>query len=913
MFALFSLELWRFASNGTLPINKKMLLADLVPSRRPLGALLVASALAITSFAGLSGAAGGGSVAFAQLTPGAPMQVEAVTDPYFSSVPSSADYSSPANSDGAGDPAATDQQLLGQGNVQQAWTGEPDASVQAPVIAVVDSGVNPTPDLGGRLLPQVNFYPTISEPVWEGSASSPALYVSGASETTTARGFGYTVTVVSGGSSTSTPFTYTSTDPNDTSGSGTATNAIASPVGHEGLTITFGAGTTYPAGATYTLQWTNVNDDMGHGTSVATVAAGGTGGSSYATGVCPTCEVLPVRVGGIDPSTGAEDFTSTTVAGGIVYAASQPGVKVINLSLGGLSDPAGTFSAVPDGGLSYQLADGQPADDISSGSQGMLQFAVNYAISQGVTVVAAVGNYSSAFPVYPAADQGVLSVASVEPNGKFSYWTQHNGTGADWVDVGAPGCFNMEVYIGGFNGEVMPGGDFCGTSSSSPYVAGIVGLMYEAYPDLTPAQVVSLIEGSATNPLAQGNYWWTYTANDPSGSQPLYCGNQFCTAFDAGVYTGSVAGPTYTLTATASNGTVTNFEYSSNDPSDPSGTFTTTEPAPWPVGTKGLSVIPANDTYPAGESWTTVEGGTNYGTVNAASAVDAACGLNPSGCQQPPTSTTTTPPTATTAPPPTTVPPTATPTVTATTNVPAPSLGGGPPGGGGGFPVIGGGGSAPASGGGGGAPAPSGSAPPSENLGPVAPATPPTTAPKKAVPLPSSPPLAVADELAHGTAAAMAPGAKGWWGVMPAGKVTVHGNAHFYGEPKKVGSTVVALAPTSNGKGYWLVTKTGQVFAFGDAKAYGHVKEKLSTVVALAPTSNGKGYWLVTKTGQVFAFGDAKAYGHVKENAPSATTKDPVVTVIADKSGYTLLLSHGSQVGYAAPERAAVKKPDEQK
>ncbi|MHB1497712.1 MAG: hypothetical protein ACYCXN_07370, partial [Acidimicrobiales bacterium] len=139
------------------------------------------------------------------------------------------------------------------------------------------------------------------------------------------------------------------------------------------------------------------------------------------------------------------------------------------------------------------------------------------------------------------------------------------------------------------------------------------------------------------------------------------------------------------------------------------------------------------------------------------------------------------------------------------------------------------------------------------------------------------------------------------------------GDAKAYGHVKEKLSTVVALAATSNGKGYWLVTKTGQVFAFGDAKAYGHVKEKLSTVVALAPTSNGKGYWLVTKTGQVFAFGDAKVGKKIDKNAPSATTKDPVVTVIADKSGYTLLLSHGSQVGYAAPERAAVKKPDEQK
>jgi hypothetical protein len=51
----------------------------------------------------------------------------------------------------------------------------------------------------------------------------------------------------------------------------------------------------------------------------------------------------------------------------------------------------------------------------------------------------------------------------------------------------------------------------------------------------------------------------------------------------------------------------------------------------------------------------------------------------------------------------------------------------------------------------------------------------------------------------------------------------------------------------------------------------------------------------VTKTAQVFAFGDTKVGKKDRQERTFGDDEDPVATVIADKSGYTLLLSHGSQ------------------
>jgi subtilisin family serine protease len=117
---------------------------------------------------------------------------------------------------------------------------------------------------------------------------------------------------------------------------------------------------------------------------------------------------------------------------------------------------------------------------------------VSYAQSKGALVVAAAGNNSSNAPFYPASYPGVLSVAASDQFDKlFSY-----SDFGSWVDVAAPGS----------NYTVAPSGNsynFGGTSSASPLVAGIAGLLLSAVPAATAADVAAAIT-QTTDPLTAG-------------------------------------------------------------------------------------------------------------------------------------------------------------------------------------------------------------------------------------------------------------------------------------------------------------------------------------------------------------------------------------------------------------------------
>lgn len=196
-------------------------------------------------------------------------------------------------------------------------------------------------------------------------------------------------------------------------------------------------------------------DDHGHGTAAAGVLAARTNNIEGLAGVCWSCALMSVKV--LD-ATGSGN--TSTIAQGIVWAVDH-GADVINLSLGG------------------------------PGSQ-TLGLAAAYAASKGVLLVAAAGNSGVSTPMYPAALPEVVSVAATDQADQRYSWSNFG----PWVQVAAPGCNIAPLRGGGY-------GNFCGTSSATPVVAGLAGLALSAKPTATRAELEHAIR-SAVVPVSAG-------------------------------------------------------------------------------------------------------------------------------------------------------------------------------------------------------------------------------------------------------------------------------------------------------------------------------------------------------------------------------------------------------------------------
>jgi len=182
----------------------------------------------------------------------------------------------------------------------------------------------------------------------------------------------------------------------------------------------------------------------GHGTAVASIIVGN---SENQQGIAPAASILSVRV--LDKDGEGDSFT---VARGIVEAVDR-GADVINMSLGGES------------------------------SSSVLEQAVRYAQSNGVTVVAAVGNEGQEGVAYPARYDGVVGVTSLDANGRASGFANY-GKG---VDVGAPG---VGVHTAWADEETV---SFSGTSTASAFVAGVLAAELSKNPGIPREQTVELL------------------------------------------------------------------------------------------------------------------------------------------------------------------------------------------------------------------------------------------------------------------------------------------------------------------------------------------------------------------------------------------------------------------------------------
>lgn len=199
-------------------------------------------------------------------------------------------------------------------------------------------------------------------------------------------------------------------------------------------------------------------DDNGHGTAVAGVAAAQGNDGIGVAGAAWNISILPVKVMN---SSGSGSYSA--IANGITYAADR-GARVINLSLGGTS------------------------------ASSTLQNAVSYAWNKGCVIIAAAGNNASSATVYPAAYPNVVAVSATTSSDTRASFSSYGS----FVDLCAPGENITTTWLN--SGYIT----ISGTSFSSPLTAGVAALAISLNPELSNAQVGSLLAANADDLGAAG-------------------------------------------------------------------------------------------------------------------------------------------------------------------------------------------------------------------------------------------------------------------------------------------------------------------------------------------------------------------------------------------------------------------------
>lgn len=213
------------------------------------------------------------------------------------------------------------------------------------------------------------------------------------------------------------------------------------------------AGTTSPSGA-----------GVFHGTMTAGLASV----------INPAARLLPLQA--LDDD--GNGFTDQ-VAAAVRYAADN-GARVINLSLG---------STEPDPFLREQI---------------------DYAIAKGVAVVASAGNSSCNCLSYPAAYPEVMAVGATTSSDSVASFSSYGAN----LDVLAPGTAGdvCSAYYTAANPTNRYSCGFSGTSFSAPIAAGLIALLLQQNSSLGVADVITVLESTATKIPSMNGQAHTLTA-----------------------------------------------------------------------------------------------------------------------------------------------------------------------------------------------------------------------------------------------------------------------------------------------------------------------------------------------------------------------------------------------------------------
>lgn len=239
-----------------------------------------------------------------------------------------------------------------------------------------------------------------------------------------------------------------------------------------------------------TITHTNNGSPVGnHGTACAGIIGAQIDNASGVAGLAGKCRVMAI----------ATNFADTEVAEGLYFAADN-GARVVSMSFG-----------VYPAWMVWNFA--------------IIQAALQYCIDKNVVLVAASGNENINVCRFPGSDPRTLTVGgsnrsdvrkavgdtSVEP-----FWGACYGPD---VDVVAP-CLEIPTTDRlGAAGYSATDYDmtFNGTSSATPHVAGLAGLVISLNPSITNLEVRKIIS-ETTDKINAGAYTYLPTAGKPFGT-----------------------------------------------------------------------------------------------------------------------------------------------------------------------------------------------------------------------------------------------------------------------------------------------------------------------------------------------------------------------------------------------------------
>ena len=201
-----------------------------------------------------------------------------------------------------------------------------------------------------------------------------------------------------------------------------------------------------------------MEDKPDHGTLVAGIASAVTNNSIGIASIGFNSKIMAVKTSQDNVRSDLGTALISHGYEGIVYAI-ENGAKIINCSWGGYN-----FSR-------------------------LAQEVIDYAVNNGVLIVAAAGNDNRVDPFYPASYKGVLSVGATNYVDQKASFSNYGKT----IDVVAPG---VAIYSTWQNDTYKTAS---GTSMSSPLVAGLAALVADAFPNYTPLQIGEQIRVTTEN------------------------------------------------------------------------------------------------------------------------------------------------------------------------------------------------------------------------------------------------------------------------------------------------------------------------------------------------------------------------------------------------------------------------------